>query len=222
MSIDEVTIESLKYIHGNSVPVQVKMLVQKRVIRIKVTKIENDVIFLSRRKNLLEVFDYFKENINLKVEAVITGATDFGVFCDIGDGLIALCHYSEMSRARIFPKKFVRIGARVCVMVYPNKKSEKMLNCSIKRATIVNYSEIKNGDTIKVKVGQPVYNEDGKVTGYFVEITPAISGIADVQCFRDKAILKNGQIVDAYVRSVRANKHKVKLTIKEHDDSKRF
>ena len=215
LPFDECVIEKLKYCNDATIPLQVRMIVQKRVIRIKITRIENDKIVLSRKKNLLEICEYFLEENKLKVEAIVAETTEFGVFCDIGEGLIALCHYSEMSRARINPKSFLKVGTRVNVIVFPNSKEENMLNCSIRKATVVDYSKIKSGTIINVKVGLPLFDENGKVTGYFVEITPSISGIADINPYYERNTkLKSGDIVKAYVRSVQPSKHKVKLTIK--------
>lgn len=214
LPFDEISIEKPKYNDNTNIPVQAKWLNKKSAIRTKITKIEGEEICLSRRDNLLEVYEYFLENANIKVDAIVDATANFGVFFDIGEGLIAFCHYTEMSRTKIYPKTFLKVGTKVKVVVYENKNSEGQLNCSIKKASLVNYNEIIRGTKIKVKIGQPII-KNNVLTGYFVEITPSISGIADIEKFKDEYYhYKNGETAYAYVRAVMPGKHKVKLSFK--------
>lgn len=216
LPFEEVCIEKLKYF--DDIPIQVSTISLKSAIRIKITKISNNIIYLSRKKNLLEVYEYYEkenENEKVKVTAIVEKTCSFGVFCDVGDGLISLCYYTEMSKARMNPKSFLEAGTRVKVKIYKYDSEKKQLSCSMKKAEPMRYSNIIPNTWIYVKIGDPLIDSLGYITGYFVQITPSISGIADVQTpVKSSEALKNGETVEAYVRAVFPHKHKVKLILK--------
>ena len=213
MPFNEVCIEELKYIN-EELPEQAYQALKKDVLRFKVLKIDESKIILSRRANLVESFKKISKMNQKKVfNAVITNTENFGVFCDIGEGLTALCPVNEISRTRIDAKTWLPIGSRVKVKITKAIPEKMQFKCSIKKAYPSNYAEIKPKSKIYVRLGQKITDRTGKVSGFYVEVTPSISGIADVKpdCKQIHRDLKTGDVVRVYIRKVIPEENRVKL-----------
>ncbi len=213
LTFDEVCLEKLKHYVGT--PVQVRSILRKRIIRAKILKIEDDKIYLSRKANLLEVLDKVKDNIGGFFYASAENTGGHNVFCDIGEGLIAYCSIEEVSRIRIKDtREWVKIGQHFTVKVTNISEENNFVWCSIKRGSFGDYSIFKHGMKVRARVGNAIPGKDGSITGYYVEINPAISGIADVNAeIYSGKLPEYGDIVNCYVRTVYAYEHKMKLTL---------
>lgn len=211
LTFDESSIDELK--GSSDTPVQVRTILKKRIIRAKILKIEDGKIYLSRKANLLEVLKKVKENIGGLFNATAENVGGHNVFCDIGEGLIAYCSVEEVSRIRIKDtREWVKIGQHFTVKVTDICKDNNFIWCSIKRGSYGDYSVFKHGMKVRARVGNAITGEDGNITGYYVEITPAISGIADLTAENYSGELpKYGDIVNCYVRVVYVYEHKMKL-----------
>lgn len=211
LPFNEVCLEDLKFIEGT--PAQVKTIYKKKIIRAKVTAIDGKNIYLSRKQNLLDVFTELKKRGLAFFNATIENAGKYNIFCDIAEGIIAYCSVEELSRVYIDDARdWVTIGNHIRVRITKYNDPESLVWCSAKKAAMGNYKIIKPRTKIMAKIGKPIKNENGMVTGYFVEITPAIAGIADVrEDYGPKKEYKLGEMVECYVRNVDAKKHRVKL-----------
>ena len=213
LSFDEVCMEELKQIRG--LPAQVKSITRKNSIRVKIVGIEDDIIYVSRKANLLDVFNKLEKLGTAFYNATFENASKHNVFCDIGEGVIAYCSVEELTRVFIDDaRNWVKIGNHVRVRTTKFSSSENLIWCSIKKASMGNYKKIKPKTKLMAKVGKSIEDENGIVTGYFVEITPAIAGIADIcENYTLEKMPKQGEMVRCYVRSVDSEKHRIKLYI---------
>lgn len=215
LPFDEVSIEQLKQPKG--LPAQVKSIARKKTIRVKIIGIEGSNIYVSRKTNLLDVFNKLENLGTAFYNATIENASKYNVFCDIGEGVTAYCGIEELTRVFIDDaRNWVKIGNHVRVRTTKFNNLESLVWCSVKKASMGNYKKIKPKTKLMAKVGQSITDENGTITGYFVEITPAIAGIADIsEKYPLEKLPKQGEMVRCYVRSVDCEKHRIKLYIEK-------
>ena len=166
--------------------------------------------------SLLEVLDKAQHIVLKRVGATVEGTAKNAVYCDIGDGLTAYCPVCEISRTHIDDAtNWFKKGEVVKVIITGVDLETGKVTCSIKQGDACDYSKIFPNSNRKVKVGNPIFQK-GNVTGYFVEITPGIAGIADIQeNFAEKyGKLHPGDKVRVYIKQVLPDERKVKLVIK--------
>lgn len=213
MPFNEICLGNLKLTDG--VPAQVKSVARKPVIRAKITSVKGNQIFLSRRENLLEVSNKIKKLGKAFFNASIENVNPYNIFCDIGEGVIAYCSVEELTRIFIDDARdWVTAGNHIRVRIIKTNDSENLIWCSVKKASMGNYKKIKPRTKIMAKVGKSIKDESNNVTGFFVEITPAISGIADIpENYSLDKLPKLGDMVKCYVRAVNSEKHRIKLYI---------
>ena len=215
LPFSECFLEPLKDTH-NRIPGPVEKLIRKRIVRVKIVKWTDRQITLSRKKSLLEVLDKAQHIVLKRVGATVEGTAKNAVYCDIGDGLTAYCPVCEISRTHIDDAtNWFKKGEVVKVIITGVDLETGKVTCSIKQGDACDYSKIFPNSNRKVKVGNPIFQK-GNVTGYFVEITPGIAGIADIQeNFTEKyGKLHPGDKVRVYIKQVLPDERKVKLVIK--------
>lgn len=224
MPYDEVCLEALKVKYED--PIQVREIALKSAIRVKVIQIKDSgEIIVSRKQNIIDYYNQLKQefdearnNVNGKTylffNAQVVGLSKKSVFFDIGEGLVAICDICEISRVHITEtKKWIKKGEWKNIKL---KRIEKgLVWCSIKDGYPADYSALPVKSVVSVKLGEPVY-ENNKITGYFVEITPAIAGIADITEEVEHRDYKNliGKYVNAYIRGYDQKRKKVKLILR--------
>lgn len=218
LSIDELTIEDFKYFDTNddSWPKQLKTLFQQRLIRVKVIEVqENGRIVLSRRKNQLEAFDKILSNpMSTVYHGKITKIDDTNLFIDIGEGIISKCHVTEFSTTRIEVREWCKVGDYARVKIIGVDEDKFFIATSRKRAYSKEqaYADLKSqkiGSKIAVRIAAPVY-KGYRITGYFVEISPVLTGIADVS---DNKLYNFGETAYAILKKVDAKNFKIKLDL---------
>lgn len=213
LPFEEVSLEELRYI--TKIPVQVKAILKKGTIRAKISKIEDDKIYLSRKANLLEALDTVKNNIGGFFRATVENIDGHCVFCDIGEGVVAYCKIEEVTRIRIKDVRgWLEKGQKVKVKVTDYSEESNLVWCSIKRGSFGDYSAFKRGMHVKARVGNAILGNDGNITGFYVEITPAISGITDYNpMYYNGELPKYGDMVKCYIKNVDEYNHKMKLNL---------
>lgn len=212
LPFSECCLEPLKYCH-NTIPGPIEQLLKKKVIRVKIEKWTDKRIVLSRRNNLLEVLERAENLVSKKVLATVENTTTSAAYCDIGDGLIAYCIEAEISKTRIKDvTNWFEKGETIKVIVSKVDLDNLKVSCSIKRADSFDYSKIRPKSNRMVKVGNPIYQQ-GKLTGYYVEVTPSIAGIADIREWNLKKYsnLQPGDKAQVYIRQVSPEERKVKM-----------
>lgn len=211
LPFSEVSLEDIK---DEIVPVQVRAIMRKQSIRVKITKIEGKEILLSRKSNLEEVFNQISNIEKGIYYAMVERVDKHCVFFDIAEGICAYCEIKQLSRVFIKDARdWISVGRHMRVRVTQISESEHRVWCSAKKAAFGDYKKIKAGTKIVAKVGDEIRDTDGHITGFYVEITPAISGIADIRDNITTEYPKFGDIVWCYVRSVNPKERHIKLYI---------
>jgi len=136
----------------------------------------------SDRANLVE-----KYHVGDVYEGVVTGATDFGVFVKLEEGLEGLVHISEMDWALVEnPKSRYKIGEKVKVKVIEIKEGK--ISLSIKalqddpwKAATTKYQKDQRVDAVIIK-----YNKHGALAS----IEEGVAGLVHVSEYGSEAELR--------------------------------
>lgn len=137
----------------------------------------------SERANLVE-----KYQVGDVFEGLVTGATDFGVFVKLEEGLEGLVHISEMDWALVEnPKTRYKVGEKVKVKVIEIKDGKVSL--SIKalqedpwKAAAAKYTKDQKVDAVVIK-----YNKHGALAS----IEEGVAGLVHVSEYGTEAELRN-------------------------------
>jgi small subunit ribosomal protein S1 len=136
----------------------------------------------SERSSLVE-----KYRIGDALDGVVTGATDFGVFVKLEDGLEGLVHISEMDWALVEnPKTRYKVGDPVKVKVIEIKDDK--ISLSIKalkddpwKAAAAKYKKDQTVNAVIIK-----YNKHGALAS----IEEGVAGLVHISEFKDEAELR--------------------------------
>ena len=163
---------------------------------------------LSRRAAQTDARDYFLSALHPGdvIPAVVLNTTDFGVFCDIGCGFIALLRIARCCVSRLeHTSSHFRPGQQIYVAVLSiddiagqvQLTSRELLGTWEENAAL-----FRQGQTV------PGVVRSVMPYGVFVELTPNLSGLAE-----PVGELTPGCAVSVYIRSILEEKHKLKLNI---------
>lgn len=139
------------------------------------------------------------------INASVTHLESFGVFCDIGCGNIALLPIDSISVSRIsHPKDRFKVGDNICVVI-KSIASDGRITLSHKEL-LGTWSE----NAALFSQGQTVSGIIRSVESYgvFVELTANLAGLAEP---KPDAFI--GQQASVYIKSIIAEKMKIKLII---------
>lgn len=138
------------------------------------------------------------------VKAKVTRLESFGAFCDIGCGVTALMPIAGMSVSRIaHPRDRVRVGMDIYAAILSMDDGRICLSQRELLGTWEqNVEPFSQGETVMgiVRSIEPY--------GVFIELTPNLAGLAE-----PREDLVPGQMVSVYIKSILADKMKVKLII---------
>lgn len=198
----------------DNIPEQILSL-QNKKIRVKVKSINPSHIILSRKRNMLEAWKEIFSNSETSIyNAVIVGMYKYGVFYDVGEGLIAFSHIKDLTAVIVDVETWFRIGERHLVeLTNIDQENNYCLECSRKKVykDHLNYDTYKAFQIVDVKLGKPVHDENNNLTGFFVEINPAVIGIADLPYIKRE--LRTGDIMQAAIKIVNVEEAKIKLEL---------
>ena len=188
-----------------TLPTQISTLLYRKV-RVKVKEIlEDGTIVVSRKENMLKALEEVKFTWEEETyQAVVTGKYPSGIFMDIGEGLIAFCHVSEISMCRVNVDTWVKKGETYSVKIVDVSDAEDnyRMNCSIRKANNTTIDDFKEGQIVNVRISNPVYN-GYTISGYFAELSPNITGIADIRY--EEANIREGELVYAIINRIKSN-----------------
>ncbi|NLU41302.1 MAG: bifunctional 4-hydroxy-3-methylbut-2-enyl diphosphate reductase/30S ribosomal protein S1 [Firmicutes bacterium] len=205
-----------------------------QTLTMKILEVEKDRnnVVLSQRVVLEERLAQAKAKVfeNVKegdiVDGTVTRLTSFGAFVDIGDGVEGLLHVSDISWNRIgHPGQALKEGQKVRVTVLNMDRERERISLGLKQT--------QDDPWTKVPTKYPVGTvTDGKITrltdfGAFVELEPGIEGLVHVsQISRERVekpsdVLKEGQMVQVKVISLRQEQRRIGLSIKEVEEEVR-
>jgi small subunit ribosomal protein S1 len=157
-----------------------------------------------------------------RISGTVERLTDFGAFVEIEPGLEGLIHISEMSwnKKVHHPSDLLKVGERVESVVLSVKPEERRIALGLKQALADPWLEIGS----KFPVGSAIEGPVTKLMGFgaFVELAEGVEGlvhiseiVADRRLNHPSEVLKEGQRVKALVLAIDAEKHQIKLSMKQ-------
>ena len=189
LPFEEATIYDYQYSKNpnRQLPINICILLGRNV-RVKVTQVTEERISLSRKKNMLEAFEYLKSCSSATFHT--TNLTVYNAFGDIGDGINAKINVREASKARIR-----NIGEvirkddvmRVAIMCHDDTRRFEVSSRQL-------HKEFEPEDFFEGMAIRGTVNEalDDTYSAFFIMVNPQVCGIMDVNswtpelCYGDK------------------------------------
>ena len=137
-----------------------------------------------------------------------TRLESFGVFADIGCGIIAMLPIEYISVSRIrHPKERFSPGQQFTAVVRSFDRQNRRITLTHRELLgtwLENASRFRCGETV------PGIVRSVKEYGSFIELSPNLSGLADT-----REALSPGDGVSVYIKSIRPDRMKIKLQLIE-------
>lgn len=161
-----------------------------------------------------------------KITKKISNLTDYGAFVDLGNGIEGLIHVSEISWSKNTPnpKKILTIGQEVECVVLEVDSAKQRISLGIKQCAENPWATFQE----KHPVGSIVEGEIKNTVefGIFVGFTGDIDGLIHINDIswdssQNEAKLKShkkGDMIQAKVLSVDANKERISLGLKQLEE----
>ena len=165
---------------------------------------------LSRRAAQEKAIDHFLQSLRpgSVLTCRVTRLESFGVFLDMGCGIIAMLPIEHISVSRIsHTKERFRTGQNLLAAVLSVDQERRrftMTHRELLGTWMENASWFRPGETVPgvIRSVQPY--------GSFIELTPNLSGLAD-----SREDLTSGDRVSVYIKSIRPERMKIKLQVIE-------
>ena len=171
---------------------------------------ENNNVILSRKDVQEEALNWVKNDLQegQEVCGIVKNIKPYGVFVEIGGGVVGLAHIEDLSVARIkTPFERVQIGQKLDIMIKSIDRENGKVMLSYKELLGTWEENVKNfkaGTKVKGIIRETEKNKNG----IFVELTPNLVGMAE---YRDD--VKYGDKVYVYIKKIIPEKKKIKLVI---------
>ena len=160
-----------------------------------------------------------------KYSGRVTNITDYGAFVELEPGVEGLVHVSEMSwtKKNVHPGKIVATSQEVDVMVLDVDSSKRRISLGLKQVQRNPWEQFQD----EHPVGSTVEGEIRNITefGLFIGITADIDGMVHMSDLSwdepgELAIAKfeKGQVVQAKVLDIDAEKERISLGVKQLQD----
>lgn len=168
------------------------------------------IAFLSRRMAQEQAMEVFLRDLTPGTVLLcrVTHLESYGAFLDIGCGIIAMLPIEHISISRIaHPRERFREGDRILAAVWSldrKKRRITMTHRELLGTWMENASHFHAGETVRGIV------RSIKEYGSFIELSPNLSGLADV-----REGLVPGDGVSVFIKSIRPERMKIKLHIIE-------
>lgn len=207
--------EEIEAINANEKGMPKKSLCTGKVnklIQFKIKEIEksNNEVILSRKDVQKEALKWIKNDLKEgeKIKGIVKNIKPYGVFIEIGGGVVGLAHIEDLSVARIkSPTERVKLGQKIDVIVKSIDKNEGKVILSYKELFGTWEENIKNFRE-KTRVQGIVRETEKNKNGIFIELAPNLVGMAE---YVDN--LEYGQNVDVYIKKIIPEKKKIKLLV---------
>lgn len=191
---------------------EVNMRLLHTFIKAVVTEYDGkDHLILSRRKIMQQKVEEFvrKGPINVIIaDAKVVSASSTALYLDIGDGLSGVMYRKEIiSSPYSEPTDIFPIGTRIPVKIIKYTPEKEFFTCSHRALYSNNRNNYKRGQIITGTIRQEIVEND-IVTGYFVQVTPAISGILDIP---EGTTFCNGDTFEMIINSVTVKGLKLRM-----------
>lgn len=182
-----------------------------KFVQFKVKDIKEDnSIIISRKQVQEDALNWVKDDLKVgqTVNGIVKNIRPYGVFVEIGGGVVGLAHIEDLSVARIkSPYERVKIGQKLNIMVKSIDKDQGKVILSYKEMLGTweeNIKEFQEGDKVRGIIRETEKNKNG----IFVELTPNLVGMAEYQ-----EDLEYGQEVEVFIKKIVPEKQKIKLLI---------
>lgn len=187
---------------------QIDALIGKDM-RAVVLEDDGNNIWLSRKPIMEErLNELAQEPIGKVLKVTITSASDVALYCDLGDGISGIIYKNDIITAPFsYPSDIYPVGSVIDAKVKCYKKEKAFFTLSHKDVFPKDKSSYYKGMHLNGVIRSPILKR-GEITGYFVEITPAISGILDVN---DSIHMDNGEKIPMVVNDITTKGLKLRL-----------
>lgn len=180
-------------------------------VQFKVKKIdENSNIILSRKAVELEARNWMLKELkpgNI-VNGIVKNIRPYGVFVEIGGGVVGLIHIEDISISRIKnPNERFFIGQKIKTMIKSIDEQNSKIILTYKEL-LGNWEDNIQGYEENMVVKGIIKEADKYKNGIFVELTPNLVGLAEY-----KNGYEYGQDVDVRIKKINKEKKKIKLII---------
>ncbi len=159
--------------------------------------------------------------LNTSVMATVTNLTDYGFFAEIEQGVEGLVHVSEIdwTNKNIHPSKVVQLKDQVEVMILEVDEEKRRISLGLKQLTENPWQVFQHTR----KEGDRVSGAIKSITdfGLFIELDGGIDGLvhlSDISWDESEEAarsLNKGDVVDALVLSIEADRERISLGMKQ-------
>ena len=159
--------------------------------------------------------------INTSVMAAVTNLTDYGFFAEIEQGVEGLVHVSEIdwTNKNIHPSKVVQLKDQVEVMILEVDEEKRRISLGLKQLTENPWQVFEHTH----KEGDKVSGAIKSITdfGVFIELEGGIDGLVHLSDIAwdesEDSVreLNKGDVIEALVLSIEAERERVSLGIKQ-------
>ena len=182
-----------------------------KFVQFRVKEIQDDGnVILSRKDVQKDALNWVKSDLQVgqKISGIVKNIKPYGVFIEIGGGVVGLAHIEDLSVARIkSPAERVKIGQKLDVVVKSIDRDEGKVILSYKELLGTWEENVKNFQE-KTQVKGIVRETEKNKNGIFIELTPNLVGMAE---YIDG--LEYGQNVNVYIKKIIPEKKKIKLVV---------
>ena len=159
--------------------------------------------------------------LNTSIMATVTNLTDYGFFAEIEEGVEGLVHVSEIdwTNKNIHPSKVVQLKDKVEVMILEVDEEKRRISLGLKQLTENPWQVFAHTH----KEGDRVNGAIKSITdfGVFIELEGGIDGLVHLSDISwdesedELRALNKGDVIDALVLSVEAERERISLGIKQ-------
>ncbi len=182
-----------------------------KYVQFKVKDVDSRNNFILSRKDVgKEALNWITNELQegMVVNGIVKSMQPYGVFVEIGGGIVGLLHIEDISIARIkTPAERLKIGQKINVMIKCiDKKLERVILTykELLGTWEENVKDFTEGQTV---TGIARETEKSK-NGIFIELKPNLVGMAE---YKDG--IEYGQNVDVYIKKIIPDRKKIKLLI---------
>ncbi len=160
-------------------------------------------------KDIREKFDSIK--VGEKYQAKVIGFSDFGAFCEI-EKIEGLIHISEISWQKVSdPRKHLKIGDVVDVVVVEKNTDNLKLNLSMKRLEHDPWDGIEERYPKDKEVRGTVIRRERY--GYIVRLEPGIEGLIHVSKLKGDEELAMDKDITVYIEKIDSRNRRISLVL---------
>jgi len=180
-------------------------------VQFKMKKIFDDnQVLLSRKEVCKEALNWANTELKpgMVVNGIVKNIRPYGVFVEIGGGVVGLIHIQDISVSRMKnPSERFFIGQKIKTMIKLVDKENSRIILSYKEL-LGNWDDNIKEFQEKTVVKGIVKEYDKFKNGIFIELKPNLVGLAEY-----KSGYKYGQEVNVFIKKIIQDKKKIKLLI---------